>query len=230
MVSTASSWALVNSLQPDPQGNGPLCGLGPLAPGPEWTQRENLMKAGSDLPVCPLLWSLGTIPSSLDQLLSLWQLVPYECLLPGVRLTLLYWESPSWRVLGSPLILVHHQWSCCALATRPELRWKPLNPHHFPPGISQATPFWGFSSVCHLAGSLPPAPALSSPKAVVGSFPVHSGCVSYEPLTCQPPRTSLSGHLWETVAVAVIPVLILQVLGWHLATVPSDGGWVGWLF
>lgn len=109
MVSTASSWALVNSLQPDPQGNGPLCGVGPLAPGPEWTQRENLMKADSDLPVCPLLWSLGTIPSSLDQLLSLWQLVPYECLLPGVRLALLYWESPSWRVLGSPLILVHHQ-------------------------------------------------------------------------------------------------------------------------
>lgn len=72
----------------------------------------------------------------------------------------------------------------------------------------------------------------------MGSFPVHSGCVSYEPLTCQPPHTSLSpslspglsGHPWETVAVAVITVLILQVLAWHLATVPSDGGWVGWLF
>lgn len=41
---------------------------------------------------------------------------------------------------------------------------------------------------------------------------------------------ALSGHPWETVAVAVITVLILQVLAWHLATVPSDGGWVGWLF
>lgn len=35
---------------------------------------------------------------------------------------------------------------------------------------------------------------------------------------------ALSGHLWETVAV------ILEVLGWHLATVHSDGVWVGWLF
>lgn len=69
---------------------------------------------------------------------------------------------------------------------------------------------------------------------MVVSFPVHYGRVSYEPLTCQllhtslPCHLALSGHLWET--VAVIPVLILEVLGWHLATVPSDGGWVGWLF
>lgn len=105
VISTTSSWALVNSLQPDPQGNRPLCGLGPLAPGPEWTQRENHIKAGSDLRVCPLLWYLGTIPSSLDQLLSLWQLVPYDCLLPGGEIGFVVLGEPSWRVLGSPLIL-----------------------------------------------------------------------------------------------------------------------------
>lgn len=33
---------------------------------------------------------------------------------------------------------------------------------------------------------------------------------------------ALSGYLWDT--VAVIPVLILEVLSWHLTTVPSDGG------
>lgn len=33
----------------------------------------------------------------------------------------------------------------------------------------------------------------------MGSFPVHSGCVSYEPLTCQPPHTSLSpGLVWAS--------------------------------
>lgn len=63
------------------------------------------MKAGSDLPVCPLLWSLGTIPSSLDQLLTLWQLVPYQCLLPG--------GETGFVVVGEPIL---------------ESPWKSLDP------------------------------------------------------------------------------------------------------
>lgn len=56
---------------------------------------------------------------------------------------------------------------------------------------------------------------------------MNPSLVSPHILAC---HLALSGHLWETVAVAVITVLILQVLAWHLATVPSDGGWVGGCF